>query len=254
MKDMFSVPERFEDFLYIGQVLQAEGIRMAIEAHRRAKPFCMGTLYWQIDDCWPVASWSSMDYYGRWKAQQYMAKKAFQPYMLAPFKQGDSILVYAISDVYTPTDAVLKITLMNFSGKILKAETRNVTLPVNSSSIQYTLNEKEWLSGSDAKSTLMHVQLLKGNEQLAESNYFFVKPKDLDLTQKPSVKMKALDESHIEISTDKLARFVWLDLAGQINAFSDNYFDLLPGEKKVLKVKMPYILKSIKVTSLADLK
>lgn len=79
MKDRFIVPEKFEDFLYVGQVLQAEGIRMAIEAHRRAMPYCMGTLFWQIDDCWPVASWSSMDYYGRWKAMQYMAKKPLNP-------------------------------------------------------------------------------------------------------------------------------------------------------------------------------
>lgn len=71
-----SEPKDFTSFLYMSQVLQAEAMKMAIEAHRRSMPYCMGTLYWQMNDCWPVASWAGMDYYGKWKAMQYYAKKA----------------------------------------------------------------------------------------------------------------------------------------------------------------------------------
>ncbi len=254
MKDMFNIPSKFEDFLYVGQLLQSEGIRTAIEAHRRNKPFCMGTLYWQIDDCWPVASWSSVDYYGRWKAQQYMVKKAYQPYMLSSLKQGDSIKVYVVSDKYNPTFATLNTTLLDFSGKIIKKETSKITLPENSSTVQFVLNEKEWLSGVDRKSVVLKVQLLSQDNELTENNYYFEQPKDLNLPKIPGIKIKQLDASRIEISTQKLARFVWLNHPKVINAFSDNYFDLLPGQSKVLTVKSPFRMKNIQVKTLVDAK
>ncbi|UUZ86276.1 hypothetical protein LJK88_24420 [Paenibacillus sp. P26] len=76
-------PKDFPSFLYLSQVLQAEAMKTAIEAHRRRKPFCMGSLYWQMNDCWPVASWAGMDYYGRWKALQYYAKRSFSDILLS---------------------------------------------------------------------------------------------------------------------------------------------------------------------------
>ena len=78
----YKVPSNFEDFLYMSQVLQARGVKMAIEAHRGAMPYCMGTMYWQINDCWPVASWSSNDYYHKWKALHYAVKNAYEPILL----------------------------------------------------------------------------------------------------------------------------------------------------------------------------
>jgi beta-mannosidase len=77
MLQSYRQPRDFEEFLYVGQVLQAELIKYAVEAHRRAMPYCMGTLYWQLNDCWPVASWSSMDSSLRWKALQYFVKKSY---------------------------------------------------------------------------------------------------------------------------------------------------------------------------------
>jgi len=71
-------------FLYVNHVLQAEGIKMAIEAHRRNMPVCMGSLYWQLNDCWPVASWSGIDNYGNWKAMHYFVKKAFNDILVSP--------------------------------------------------------------------------------------------------------------------------------------------------------------------------
>jgi beta-mannosidase len=76
--------------LYVNHVLQAEGIKFGLEGHRRAMPFCMGSLYWQINDVWPVASWSSTDYYQNWKALQYYVKKGFEPVLVSPFTFGDN--------------------------------------------------------------------------------------------------------------------------------------------------------------------
>ena len=74
----YKVPDEFEDYAYVSQLVQAYGIKKAIEAHRRAMPRCMGTLYWQLNDCWPVISWSSVDYYNRWKALHYFVRQAYQ--------------------------------------------------------------------------------------------------------------------------------------------------------------------------------
>ncbi|MDX1285215.1 MAG: glycoside hydrolase family 2 protein, partial [Draconibacterium sp.] len=82
----YNRPKDFESFLYVNHVLQAEGIKFGLEGHRRAMPFCMGSLYWQINDCWPVASWSSTDYYQKWKALQYYVKKGFSQVLVSPYE------------------------------------------------------------------------------------------------------------------------------------------------------------------------
>ncbi|MBC7888450.1 MAG: glycoside hydrolase family 2 protein [Ferruginibacter sp.] len=254
MKDMFNVPASFENFLYVGQVLQAEGIKIAIEAHRRAKPFCMGTLFWQMDDCWPVASWSSMDYYGRWKAQQYMAKRAYADFCISPVKENDSIKIFAVSDLYKKLKAIVQVSLVGFDGRVLKKISKEVAIPENSSTMVYALKEEQWVSATNRKNVVLKMKLIIDNVEVAENKYYFEKPKDLEL---PAVKIsiKQTGANTIELLSDKMARSVWLFLPGTDNAFSDNYFDLLPGEKKQLQVKsnnLKKIMGNIRIKTLVD--
>jgi beta-mannosidase len=117
----YKKPKDFESFLYVNHVLQAEGVKFALEGHRRAAPFCMGSLFWQINDCWPVASWSSTDYYQRWKALQYFAKKGFEPVLVSPYTTSDSLKVDIINDKLTEIKAQLVVKVLDFDGKeILK--------------------------------------------------------------------------------------------------------------------------------------
>ena len=95
-------------FLYLCQLLQARGIKMGIEVQRRAMPYCMGSLYWQINDCWPVASWSSIDYYGNWKALHYAVRDAFENIDLSFKIQNDSLQIFVISDSLKNLEAKLK--------------------------------------------------------------------------------------------------------------------------------------------------
>jgi len=256
MKDMFTVPAKFEDFLYVGQILQSEGIKMAIEAHRRAMPFCMGTLFWQIDDCWPVASWSSIDYYGRWKAQQYMAKKAFEPVIVSPFREGDAIKIYTVSDLFENSSALLQISLMDFEGKVLRKEEKTIVVPSNTSAVVYSLAEGDWTKNIDRTKTFISIKLIQNNKETCRNSFFFEKPKNVVLP-KANITVTQTDNNHIALSSDKLARFVWLDAPNSINTFSDNYFDLLPGEQKILKISDTYAkdfkLNEVKITSLADI-
>ena len=108
----YKEPKNFENFLYVGQLLQAEGIKYAIEAHRMDMPYNMGTLYWQMNDCWPVASWSGMDYYGNWKALQYFVKKAFNDILIIPSLSTDSLSIHIVSDRLNNLNAQLKIEIL----------------------------------------------------------------------------------------------------------------------------------------------
>ncbi|MBK7870645.1 MAG: hypothetical protein IPJ74_08170 [Saprospiraceae bacterium] len=88
----------FEDFVYKSQLVQAEGIRTAIRAHRKAMPRCMGTVYWQLDDCWPAPSWSSIDYYGRWKALHYALKELYADQLIVPWEANGFLHIQIIND------------------------------------------------------------------------------------------------------------------------------------------------------------
>ena len=119
----YNVPENFSNFIYLSQLLQAEGIVRGIEAHRRAMPYCMGSLYWQLTDCWPVVSWSGIDYEGRWKALQYFAKKSFEPIILSLERNDETLNIYLVNDKKEGIEGYLTFRLMNFNGKkTLEAE------------------------------------------------------------------------------------------------------------------------------------
>src|SRR5919206_2093841 len=107
-------PKDFESFLYVSQVLQAEGIKVGAEHLRRIRPRNMGSLYWQIDDCWPVASWSSIDYYGRWKALQYYARRFYNDLLVSPTMQNGYLKMFVVSDRPQAVPAKIRVTLMNF--------------------------------------------------------------------------------------------------------------------------------------------
>jgi beta-mannosidase len=109
MANYYPVPEDFEDFIYVSQLLQAEGIRTGILAQRRAKPFCMGSLYWQLNDCWPAISWSGIDYSGQWKALHYFAAEDFKNILISPIINNDTLGVYVVSDSLSSFNAELHL-------------------------------------------------------------------------------------------------------------------------------------------------
>nr|GFC66902.1 beta-mannosidase [Tanacetum cinerariifolium] len=104
----YKEPKDFASFLYVSQVLQAQAIKLSAEHLRRSRPRTMGSMYWQLDDCWGVASWSSIDYYGRWKALQYYAKRFYAPVLVSPHEEGDNVRLYVVSDRTTAIPASLQ--------------------------------------------------------------------------------------------------------------------------------------------------
>ncbi|HXU00611.1 MAG TPA: glycoside hydrolase family 2 protein, partial [Polyangia bacterium] len=139
----FRRPKDFASFLYVGQVLQGIVIKYAVEAHRRAMGHNWGSLYWQLDDCWPVASWSSIDYYGRWKAEQYFARHFFAPVLVSPVLEKGVVSIFGVSDRRADTPARLSVRLIDVAGNVLNHVEQNVTLAANASRAYLTFKQKD---------------------------------------------------------------------------------------------------------------
>lgn len=226
----YEKPKDFESFLYVGQVLQAEGIKFGLEGHRRAAPYNMGSLYWQINDVWPVASWSSTDYYQRWKALQYYVKKGFEPLLVSPFREGEALKVAVINDHLSEKNGVLRLRLLDFEGREVRKVENEVTVPANASTVLFSENLNEFLGGAHPEECFLVTELIEGDE-ISSSNLLYFKPfKELKLPE-PAVTItteKTAEGYDILLTTDKLARNVYLQCGDEEGFFSDNYFDMLP--------------------------
>jgi beta-mannosidase len=233
----YAVPKDFWQFLYVGQVLQAEGIRIAMEAHRVHRPYCMGSLFWQINDCWPVASWSSIDYYGRWKAQQYFARKSFAPELVTSWLDEDTVRVCAVRDRLDGGLVTLTLRVMDFSGAVLKTSATSFMLPANASEMAFTGSAADLLADAAPETVLMHASLADSGTVLAEDLLYFRPVKDLTLPRaRPTAMVKDLGSTFaIALSSSMLAKNLYIDVDGIGGVFSDNYFDLLPGMPAVVR-------------------
>jgi beta-mannosidase len=256
MEMYFNTPKDFESFLYVSQVLQAYGIKQAIEAHRRNKPLCWGSLYWQLNDCWPVASWSGMDYYKKWKALHYTAKNSYEPVIISIVKNEDEAEIYAVSDLLNPVDADLYISILDFSGKEIFKVSSEVNLPANSSILIRKINLDDYIDSQNEGNIFLKADL-KGNQFSAGNIFYFTYPKYLSL-EKPGIKIsiEPVEEGfRVTLNSDKLAKNVFLD-TNEEGFFGDNYFDLLPGEKVEVIFKtsasITDLKNKIRIKSLSD--
>lgn len=234
----YKKPKNFESFLYVNHVLQAEGIKFALEGHRRAAPYCMGSLYWQINDCWPVASWSSTDYYQRWKALQYFAKKGFEPVLVSPYQDKDSLKVDIINDKLSEIKSQLVVKVLDFSGNEIWKEVKEVTVPANSSNTFFAARTAEFLMKVQTRQQFLVVELVENEKIISDNTLFFRPIKDVLLPQ-PNVKyeINAVDGGfEISLNTDKLAKNLYMTVGDEEGFFNDNYFDLIP--ERTVKVKL----------------
>lgn len=234
----YKKPKDFESFLYVNHVLQAEGIKFALEGHRRAAPYCMGSLYWQINDVWPVASWSSTDYYQRWKALQYFVKKGFEPVLVSPYKDKDSLKVDVINDKLTEIKAQLVVKVVDLEGKEISKETLEITVPANSSNTFFGVKTADFLKKVQPTQQFLVVELVENGNVISSNTLFFKPIKDINLP-KPTVKYElaaAQGGYEIILTTDKLAKNLYLTIGDEEGFFSDNYFDLIPGQ--TVKIKL----------------
>ncbi len=232
MEKYYRIPDSFANFLYIGQVLQAEAIKYAIEAHRRKKPYCMGSLYWQINDCWPVASWAGIDYYGRWKALHYFVKKAFADILISPTIDDGILQIFVISDRLEPVNGNIKLKLIDFTGGQYWDKTFAINLPINSVSNIFSIEVPALLKNLKQADVVFQALLQVDGQQVAKNHIYFTLTKDLNLPI-PDYHLevtKIQTGYRIQLTAKNLLKNVYLHLDEFEGVFSDNYFDLLPGD------------------------
>ncbi|QIX60125.1 glycoside hydrolase family 2 protein [Hymenobacter sp. BT18] len=237
----YKEPKDFESFLYVSQILQAHAIKLSAEHLRRNRPRTMGSMYWQLEDCWGVASWASIDYYGRWKALQYYAKRFYADVLVSPHEEGDQVRFYVVSDKTSAMPGQLEVRLLDFNGRTLFKQTQNLQIEPLTSKAYLDIPRTKLLGSQDPKKVVLSCELKQaGGPVLSTNTHYFALPKDMELPQ-PTIKAtwKQSNDStfRLTLQSKTLAREVHLMLTEKDGFFVDNYFDLLPGEKKELTFK-----------------
>ena len=245
-----------ENFVYLSQLVQADGIKTAIEAHRKAMPYCMGSLFWQLNDCWPAISWSSMDRYGNWKALQYQAKRSFQNVLITVEENEQGYSVHVVSDLMKDVKGNMEFTIFDFAGKVLWHQTvKGIKIFANKSG-SYCQLKKSLIEKLNKKEIVLSCTLnIRGKKDLSSAIYYFVNNPDLEL-RKPTITIQQKDEHSFTIKTDVLAKNIYIHLDDSEILLSDNYFDLLPGNKKTITIlsakNFAEIEKKIRIQTLFD--
>jgi beta-mannosidase len=200
-----------------------------------------GTLYWQLNDCWPVASWSSLDYFGRWKALHYAAKRFYAPVMLSIEDEDYEERPYVTSDLQEPWDGTIRWSLESLNGEALTSGEERVSVGALSSAHVNTVNVASYLSDDNERDTIFVAELWQGDEQIGRQVATFVPTKHLSLVE-PGVSAEVRGENDaltIELKSKSLARLVEVSLEGTDVIFSDNYFDLPAGRVVTVSCPLP---------------
>lgn len=229
----FKVPNSFEDYIYVSQLVQARGMQIAIEAHRRAKPYCMGSLFWQLNDCWPVTSWSAYDYYKQPKAFYYELPALFDNILLSVIKADIYYECHILNDNLKDVDGTIELSVKDFSGKTLYSKQSPVNVKANSSLVYLRLTDEE-IKTYKINECYIACKLLKDSVTVKKTLYYFVPPKDLKL-QAPTVDIHfSSDSGTVKIKSNTLTKNIYIK---GMNYTSRNYFDLEANEEYEILAK-----------------
>ncbi len=252
-------PKDFASFVYLSQVQQAEIIKIGAEHLRRQRPRTMGSLYWQLNDCWPVASWASIDYYGRWKALHYYARRFYDDVLISPFLHDDKVDVYVVSDKVQPMSGTIHMRQLDFSGKVLLDQTKDVQIPAQSSAIYFSVEKASLSATGDPRKSFLVFDLQVARKLVSRNLVFFNVTHDLDLPVAPKIESEVTKVEggfNLTLQTAVLARNVYVSLGDLDVQTSDNYLDLLPGEPVTVALRtsstQEQVQRELKITSLTE--
>ncbi len=251
----FEFPDSFERMVFLSQCQQSMAIKTAVEYWRCLKPHCMGTLFWQLNDTWPVASWASLEYGGAWKLLQYAARRFYQPVLVAMvpgherFGNPGQLLLKAVNDYPLDIDLKIELCLYRENGEQLQqwsydkrigadASAQIMSLPVDQVEGAAFFRWTWQCSVADAKSAGLNATEMAGIAVDGNNEYWLGPYKQYTLASpKIESSLSIVDGKEcIALSSDTPAYFVSVDLGGN-RVFSDNGFTLLPGEEKLITVE-----------------
>jgi len=242
MLSWYRMPDSFENTVWLSQLQQGMAIKYAAEHWRRNRPRCMGSLYWQLNDTWPVASWASIDYHGRWKALHYMAKKFYAPVLVSGVEDGKTgkVEVHLCNDLLKPVKGELSWKLTTTEGMLLAKGRRAATIKANSTERIDTLLLKKWMETNAGRDLLVWLEYKVDGNVLSRNFVSFVRPKHLELAAPAisvGVKSAAGGTFAVTLKAAKPALWAWLTLADTDAVFSDNWICLEPGKAIEITVR-----------------
>lgn len=239
VRDEFGEPRDFATFAWLSQAMQAEGIELAALHHRRSRPTTMGSLYWQLNDVWPGASWSGIDWFGRPKALHFHARRFFAPVALAALRDAaGNTGVSLLNDRTHAVRGELRTRVMTLGGQVLRDERRAVEIAPLSAAKVADYRDADLLGRADRASTVAVFELQAEGEPAARGVVYFAPAKDIawkDAGLRADVRRDG-DGYLVEVVAASLARAVWIDFGALDAGLSDNALTLLPGERARLRV------------------
>ena len=228
----FPKPKDFDSFVMTTQIMAGQAIKSAVEAHRRSMPYCMGSLYWQLNDCWPVASWSSLDYDGNWKALHYLAADFFSPILISVTEKEENILFFIVYDDDKLEQAELVMDLVNFEGDIITSKRTKFHFPSNSSSMVYKVKRASLLASVSPSEVILRSSVLVNNKTVCTGDHIFVRPKDLKLPEQNFnyTYENQLGKHIIYIEALSFLYKMHISCKNDTGVFSKNFFEMVPGD------------------------
>jgi beta-mannosidase len=260
MTDTFRMPKDFESLVYLSLILQAEGIRYGVEHWRRNRQRVSGTVIWQLDDCWPVASWASLDYFGRWKALHYAAKRFYAPILLSVEETGTQMSIHVTSDLTDPWDGTVRWRLEMMGGEVVESGEKPLHVPALQDTCVGVFDFSRQVTDENKRNLVFVCELWKGGERISGCVTLFAPNKHLEL-QNPGLTLDVAEQNgtlSITVRAAALARFVELDFPDVDVVFSDNYFDVSPHQPLTITAPLPadwtvaQARKNLRVRSLVD--
>jgi beta-mannosidase len=239
LQTYFRSHHQFEKSIYLSQVLQAYGLETAIKAHRKAKPICMGTLYWQLNDCWPVISWAATDYFQHKKAAQYSVQKKYINVLPVLEKKDGKINLWLVSDSLQIVEGKLRLTQYNLNGRVENDQVILLKTEAGQNQLLKTFDENYFLkSPFDSMKTFLVARLFLDDKEYSSDCFFFCRPKQL-LLQEMAIKqeLKATPEGWKLTLRSEVPCF-WVSLGTEEETqCSEDFFHLLPFEEKSILLK-----------------
>ncbi len=256
----YRYPLSFRHLLYASQLLQAEAMRAGVEHWRRNRGRCMGAIYWQLNDCWPVCSWASVDSFGRWKQLQYAAGRFFAPVLVSCEREGFRIRVNVVNDTLSPFSGNVLLRLIDARGRVITARGIPAEVPALTAvwiADEDFMPEKGGLHPEDGLAAVL--TLRDGRGETASENCELFSPPKFFAFSKPHIEMNVAQKGEdcaVTLTSDVFAWGVWLETYGAECEFSDNGFFLMPGESRTVVargVNREDLTGHLTVTSVAEL-
>jgi beta-mannosidase len=252
---LYRFPKNQESLIYLSQLNQAYCIQVGVEHWRRNMPRCMGALYWQLNDCWPVASWSSIEFTGRWRALHHVARRFFAPALVSAHVPGEETTIignyrrttvrevhlHTVYDAPESASGVLRWDLFHLDGRALLRGRKRVTLRGGESVRQKTLDLAKLMAQHGRDNLHLRIALDVDGRCASEDTVFLTPPRFLRLRQpktKAALRLRSPRSAAVTFtSTVFQHRFVF-DLPGIAHRAGDNYFELYPREPKTVTLEL----------------